>query len=431
MEQSWGVDNARAILGLLLIIIFAWGWGGFRRPSMRMILWALGLQFGLVLLLFAAPALRGALVGLNSVVDALEGATRAGTAFVFGYVGGGATPYDTTKPQNSVSLAFQVLPLVLLVSALSAVLWRWRVLPFVTGLFAAIFRRTLGLSGAASLAVAANIFLGMVEAPILAKPYLSRLTRSELFVIMTAGMATVAGTVLIIYAILLRPLIPEAVGHVLAASVISVPAAVLLARLMVPEDDPRGAAKEARAERLHIGEPVYDSTMDALTTGVVEGMKLYLNILAMLIVFVALVALANVALGAAPDVAGAPLSVERIFGWAFQPLMWLMGIPWAEAQTAGGLFGVKTALNEFLAFERLGDVSETLSPRTRLILTYALCGFANFGSLGIMLAGLTTMAPNRRKDILDLGLPSLVSGTLATVMTGCVIAALPAGMFGF
>ncbi len=434
--MDWGVDNARALCGMVVIVGVAWAIGGAKRPRWRLIGGAIGLQFAMILALFAAPPMRDALYGVTVVVEGLQTATAAGTAFVFGAVGGASTGTSAEdNTQGVVSLAFQILPLVMVISGLSAVLWRWRILPLLTAGFATVFRRVLGLSGAASLAVAANIFMGMVEAPILVRPHLARLSRSELFVVMTTGLATVAGTVLAIYAIFLGAILPDAAGHVLAASLISAPAAVLLARLMVPIQID-GAVKTATSAEyvrpVTMGASPHSSTLAALTTGVSEGLKLYLNIIAMLLVFVALLALINQMLGALPDVAGAPLTVERALGAALQPVMWLIGVPWREAATAGGLFGIKTALNEFLAFEALVAEAQAgaLTPRTSLIMTYALCGFANFGSLAIMIAGLSTLMEDRRDEILDLAPWALISGSLATLMTGCVVAALPAAVFG-
>lgn len=427
-EFEWTADNARAFAGLGAVIALSWAIGGFRRPSFRLIFGAVATQFALVIALFAAPPVRESLFALSGVVDALMSATQAGTSFVFGYVGGGAAPFEAAAPQNAVSLAFQILPLVIVVSALSAVLWRWRVLAWVTAGFAFVFRRLFGLSGPASLAVASNIFLGMVEAPILVRPHLKDLSKSELFIVMTAGMATVAGTVLVLFAVMLDGVIPQAAGHVIAASIMSCPAAVLIARLMVPRAGPETSGGASPPARLATDR--HASTMDALTDGVGEGLKLYLSIVAMLLAFVALVALVNGGLAALPDIAGAPLTVERALGWVFAPAMWLMGVPWEEAGPAGALFGTKTALNEIIAFSQLTELGEALSPRTRLVMTYALCGFANFGSLGIMIAGLTTMLPERRHEVLDLGLLSVLSGGLATIMTGCVVAALPAALLG-
>jgi len=428
---GWGADNARAIAGALAVMLAAWVLGGLRRPRLRLAVTALALQVGLVVALFGAPPLRAGLLSLSGVVEALSNATRAGAAFVFGYVGGGDAPFLVREPGNMSNLAFQALPLIMLISALSAVLWHWRVLQLVCGVFAFVFRRLLSLSGPASLGVAANIFLGMVESPILVRPYLERMSRTELFTLMTAGLATVAGTVLVIYAQMLEPILPGATGHVVAASIMNAPGAILIAGLMEPARVLPSAEERAPVEAEPPNEELrHASTIDALVTGVGDGLKLYLNVIAMLLVFVALVALANGVLDAFPDVAGAPLSVERIFGWVFRPVTWLIGVPWNEAGATGALYGVKTVLNEFIAYERLTALGDFLSERTRLIMTYCLCGFANFGALGIMLAGLVTMAPGRRAEILHLGPRALVAGSLATLLTGAVIAALPAGLFG-
>lgn len=429
---GWGVDNARAVAGLFVIVAAAWmlGAGWRRRPPLTLILAGLGLQFAVAVILFAFAPMKGALMGLAAGVEALQAASQTGAAFVFGYVAGGPAPFDVVSPQNAVSLAFQLLPIIMLVSAVSAVLWRWRILPLITGAFAAIFRHAMGLSGATSLATAANIFMGMVEAPILIRPYLARMNRSDLFIVMTAGLSTVAGTVLVIYAVMLRDTLPDAAGHIVAASLMSAPAAILIARLMEPPGQPDPAAPAEPEPEARVMGPRYASTMDALARGVTDGLSVYLNVIAMLLTFTALVALVNAGLTAAPDVVGAPVTVERAFGWLFQPVVWIIGVPWAESGQAGALFGIKTALNEFLAFDALARSGDELSARTSLIMAYALCGFANFGSLGIMLAGLTTMAPERRELILALGPKSLVSGTLATLMTGAVAGAFPGAIFG-
>lgn len=281
-----------------------------------------------------------------------------------------------------------------------------------------MLERTLGIGGALGLGTAANIFLGMVEAPLFIRPYLRSLTHSELFVIMCAGMATIAGTVLILYASVLADTLPDATGHLLTASLISAPAAVTIARLMVPEtDNPTKGG--------HILNPETTSTMDAITKGTQDGLHLLLNITAMLIVIVALVYLLNAILGLLPDLGGAAITLERLLGYVMAPVVWLMGIPWREATIAGALMGTKTILNEFLAYLQLTHLPpETLSPRSRLIMTYALCGFANFGSLGIMIGGLTTMVPQRREEIMGLGLKSIYAGTVATCCTGAVVGIL-------
>jgi len=278
----------------------------------------------------------------------------------------------------------------------------------------------MGVGGAVGLSTAANVFVGMVEAPMVVRPYLAAMSRREPFVVMTAGMATIAGTVFALYAVILAPVLPDAAGHLLAASLISAPAAITVAVLMLPDD------RDRRAEGAELVTSEATGTMDAITRGTHDAVGLLINIVAMLIVLVALVSLANLVLGAAlPSVGGAPMSLQRVFGWVMSPLAWLVGIPWQEAPQAGALLGTKTVLNELLAYLELSRLApEALSPRSRLLLTYALCGFANFGSVGIMVGGLTAMAPQRRRDIVALATRSIVSGTLATCMTGAWVGVL-------
>jgi CNT family concentrative nucleoside transporter len=294
------------------------------------------------------------------------------------------------------------------------------VLPPVVRGFAWLLQRTLGVGGAVGLSTAANIFVGMVEAPLFIRPYLERLTRSELFIVMTGGMAGIAGTVFVLYATILGPVIPGVAGHIIVASVLGAPAAILVSLVMVPEAPGRRGADERWQP-----EAVASGTMDAITKGTVAGLELLLNIVAMLVVMVALVHLTNAVLGALPDLAGAPVTLQRLLGYVMAPVCWLLGLPWAEALTAGGLMGIKTILNEFLAYMQLAALpADALSPRSRVIMLYAMCGFANFGSLGIMIAGLATMAPARRDEIVSLGVKSIISGTLATCLLGAIVGVL-------
>lgn len=411
-----GTAIYQGILGLAVLIAIAWALSEHRRAvNWRNVLVALVLQLVLALLLLRVPPVWRGLMALNGAVDALSGATRAGTAFVFGYLGGGGAPYEIRNAGASFILGFQALPLILVISALSALLWHWRVLPAVIGAFSWMLQRVLGIGGAVGLSSAANIFTGMVEAPLLIRPYMPLLTRSEMFVVMTGGMATVAGTVMILYAGFLEPVIPGALGHILAASVISLPAAILIAQTMIPETS-------QPTETRHFASVKYASAMDAIASGTQQGVSLLVGVIAMLIVLVALMALVNLGLGALPDAFGAPLTAQRILGWAFAPLMWLIGIPMNEASAAGALMGTKTILNEFIAYIDLaGAGGADLSARSRLIMLYALCGFANFGSLGIMIGGLSALAPERRAEIVQLGMRSILAGTLATLMTGAII----------
>ena len=407
------------VLGLFLFTTFAWliseNRKGVRKKN---VLIGLSIQFILALILIKAPLFKEFFLLLNQLVLALDKATTAGTSFVFGYVGGGTLPFDEKFPGSSFILAFRALPLLLVVSALSSLLFYWKVLPYIVKGFAWALQKTMNLGGAAGLGTAANIFVGMIEAPLFIKPYLKEMSRSELFTIMTSGMATIAGTMMVLYATIIGQVIPGALGHILVASIISAPAAVMVSRLMVPEEDKLTTGELFPPQQAK-------NSMDAITIGTTEGVKLLVNIVAMLIVLLALVSLVNQGLGMIPNLGGEAVTLQRILGLLMAPVVWLMGIPWSEAQTAGSLMGTKTILNEFLAYLEMANLpAESLSERSRLIMTYAMCGFANLGSLGIMIGGLGSMAPERRGEILSLGLKSIVSGTIATCLTGAIIGLL-------
>ncbi len=371
-------------------------------------------------LLLTIPQIERTVSLIHYVVDAISAASLAGTSFVFGYIGGGAAPFTATNPANEFVLAFQALPIVLVMSVLTTLLFHWRILPLVVRGFSWVLERTIGVGGVVGLSTAANIFVGMVEAPLFVRLYLDKLNRGELFMIMTGGMATIAGTVYVLYATILKSVIPDAAGHILIASIISAPAALLVSGLMVP------VPADARTDigTIKIGR-IADSSMDAIVRGTAAGLELLLNIVAMLIVLVALVHLANALLGLLPTMGGSAITLQRLLGYVMAPVCWLMGIPWQQAITAGSLMGVKTVLNELIAYIELAHLPATaLDPRSRLIMVYAMCGFANFGSLGIMIAGLTVMAPERRADIISLGAKSIVSGVLATCLTGALVGVL-------
>jgi len=376
--------------------------------------------FVTAVILLKVPAVTRAFSAVNDAVGAIANATRAGTSFVFGYLGGGQLPYELKVPGAEFVLALQALPIVLVMSVLTTLLFHWRILPPIVRGFSWLLERTLKVGGAVGLSTAANIFLGMVEAPLFIRPYLATLTRSELFIVMTGGMAGIAGTVLVLYATLLGSIVPNAAAHFVIASVMGAPAAILISLIMVPEE----SSKLSEKEPVQVG-PVASSTMDAIVRGTAAGLELLLNICAMLIVLVALVHLADAIIGLLPAVGGAPITFERLLGYAMAPICWLMGIPWDQAPAAGALMGVKTVLNELIAYVELSKLpADALDPRSRLIMLYALCGFANFGSLGIMIGGLATMAPTRRDDVVALGLKSIVSGTLATLLMGAIVGVL-------
>jgi CNT family concentrative nucleoside transporter len=425
-EQSMAefpLQLVRGVLGMLALLALAWLLSEDRRAiSRRLVLGGLALQLALALLLLKLPAAQHLFIAVNELVLALNRATEAGTSFVFGHLGGGPTPFAVAYPQNSFVLAFRALPLVLVIGALAALLFHWRVLPLIVHGFAWLLRRSLGVGGALGLGAAANVFIGMVESPLLIKPYLGGMSRGALFALMTTGMATIAGTVMVLYATLIGDAVPNAMGHILTASLINAPAALVVAGILVP---PPVFTADAGGDALPALAQDYAGAMDAITRGALDAIPLMLNIMAMLIVMVALVTLGNEALALLPAVADTPLTLERLFGWVFAPVVWLIGIPWQEATTAGRLMGIKTALNELLAYLALADAPpEALSERSRLMMTYALCGFANFGSLGIMIGGLGALAPGRRAEVAGLGLRSILAGTLATLLTAALVGML-------
>jgi CNT family concentrative nucleoside transporter len=416
---------AQSLVGLFAFPLIAWILCDNRaelsvQAALRIVAMGLILQFAIAGVLLNVPGSTAGFQLLSDGVAALQSATLAGISVVFGYLSGVNTPFEVSLPQNGFILAFQALPLILLMSVLSRVLYHWGVLQVVVRAFAWMLERTLGVGGPLGTSTAANVFVGMVEAPLLIRPFIAGMSRGALFATMTAGMATVAGTVMALYASILEPAIPGVAGHILAASIMSAPAAIVIARLMVPH---KKEDEVVVSEMADVDPP--RSTMDAITQGTADGLRLLAFVAAMLVVMVALVALVNMILGLGPDIAGTPLTVERLLGWLCAPLAWATGIPWSEALAAGELIGIKVVLNEFLAYLKLGGLpAEVIAPRSRLILTYALCGFANFGSLGIMIAGLVAMAPERREEIVALGPRTIVSGLLATLMTGAVIGVL-------
>lgn len=403
---------------VLLALAFACS-EGRRRINWRLVFSAVVLEVGLAVLLLYAPPMRAALGYANDAANALQRATEAGTGFVFGYLGGGVLPFTESAPGAAYVIAFRALPMVLVISALSSLLFYWGVLQKLTGWFAWVLRRSLGIGGPLALSTSVNVFVGMVEAPLLIRPYLARMQRGELFAVMAGGLAGVAGTVMVIYASFLAALVPDAMGHILVVSVISMPAALAVSAIMVPFGPPEAA----EMGRLIVDDPPSDS-MDAIVRGTMDGIGPMAGIVGMLLVTVALVALVNSMLGVLPWWDGAAFSLQRIFAWPFRPVMWLIGVPWAESAVAANLMATKTVLNEFVAYRDMAGLGDALSPRSRMILIYALCGFANFGSLGIMVGGMGAMVPARRAEIVGLGFRAVLAGTLATCMCGALAGAL-------
>ena len=406
----------QGLLALAVLLAIASAFSEDRRAvPVRVVIGGVFLQIALALLLIKFPPAVAVVLKITAGVEALQKATDAGTSLVFGYLGGAALPYAETKPGASFILAFRAFPMVLTIAALSSLLFHWGVLQKIVQAFAFVLRRTLGIGGALGIGAAVHIFVGMVEAPLIVRPWLVTMSRGELFALMSCGMAGIAGTVMAIYGAILGGHVPDALPNVITASIISTPAALALAALMVP------FTPDDKATAITIADPPANA-MEAIVRGTMDGVRILAGIIALLIVLVALVHLLDAALSLLPAVGGQTITLRGAFAVMFRPLVWLIGVPWAESAAAAQLMGAKTALNEFVAYLDLAALpAEALSDRSRIIMTYALCGFANFGSLGIMIGGMTTMAPERRHDIVSLAPKSLVSGTLATLMSGAVV----------
>ncbi|KPF62108.1 nucleoside:proton symporter [Porphyrobacter sp. AAP60] len=418
-------DQLRGVIGLAVLIGLAWAISENRKghPGWRWILGALALQ-GLLAVLIVRVPLVWAAVGLaNSAVSAVEQATLRGSSYMFGYLGGAELPFALKDgAQPPLVIAFQILPLVIVFSALAALLWHWGVLRWIVNGLSFLLRRTLGVSGVVGLSGGASIFLGVVEAPLVTRAYFGKMSRSELFQVMTLTMATISGAILILYATTLREVVPDAVGHMISASLISLPAALLIARLMVPGAD-EDAATEVDAEAHKDGGGLrYESSIDAIIKGTMDGMQLFLAVIAVIIVVFALVALADMVLALLPMIDGEALTLKRLMGWALAPFMWLLGVPWGEAQAAGGLMGTKAVLNEYVAYLELAALpAGTLGPRSLLIVTYALCGVANLASVGLLVSTIGTLCPERRAEVAGLGMKGWIAGNLVSAMTGAWI----------
>lgn len=404
----------QGIFGVLFLVIFAWLCSE-RRDQIDVRFLGIGLfaQFSLAFLFFQVPLISDILMSLNFIIAAIEAATLEGTRFLFGYLGGGSEPFEVSEGGYLYLFAFRVLPNVIVFCVLIAVLWYWKILPKVVTGFGFLLRRVFKVSGAVGTSAAATLFLGMVETPMIIRAYLTKLTRSEFFTVMTCGMSTVAGSVMIIYANTLSDIIPGAIGHIVVGSVLNIVGAIYVSRIIVPEDSTPTSSDKFE----DLG---YSSTMDAITRGTQDGLKLALNIGGMLLVIISLVALVNGVLGLL-EISGEPLSLQRMLGWLFSPLAWLIGVPWSEAHLAGNLMGSKIVLNEMIAFIELAALGNDLSENSRLVLLYALCGFANFGSLGILIGGLSTLVPERKTDYLSLAPKSLISGNVVTFITASLV----------
>lgn len=413
-------DQLRGIFGIGVLLLIAWGLSEDRagRPGWRWIAGALALQGLLALAIVRVPFIWDLMDYANRGVAAIEQATLKGSSYMFGYLGGAPMPFALKEGVDPpLVIAFQILPLVIVFSALAALLWHWGVLRWLVNGLSYLLRRSLGVSGVVGLSGGANLFLGVVESPLVVRAYFAKMSRAELFQVMVLAMSTISGATLVLYATTLSETVPDATGHMISASLVSLPAALLIAKLMLP-----GRADDEKTEVEKEDEGLkYESSIDAVVKGTIDGMQLFLAVIAVIIVVFALVALVDMALALAPLVDGEPLTLKRLFGWLFAPLMWLIGVPWGEAQAAGGLMGTKAILNEYVAFLEMKDVASGLGPRSLLITTYALCGFANLASIGLLVSTIGTLCPERRAEAAGLGVKSWMAGNIATAMTGAWI----------
>ncbi len=407
----------QSILGLIVFIGLPFLFSENRKAiSWKKVGVGVLLQVIFALLFLKISFLQDFFLALNSIVLMIEKATSDGASFMFGYLAGGALPFEETRQGASFIVAFRVLPIVLVMSALSAVLFHWGVLQFIVSLLSKVLQKFLKISGVQGLGVAANVFLGIVEAPLLVRPYLKNMSRSTLFVIMTAGMATVAGTVMVLYASIISKVIPNSLGHILVASLVSTPAAVIIGHLFVPGDDADLMEGDINLKR------TTQNSMDALVKGTMEGIQLLFSIVAMIIVLFAIVSLINQVLAFLPEMGGRAITLESLFSYILMPFVWMMGIPPSEVGVASELMSTKTVLNEFVSYQKMSTLGPlALSEKSRLVMTYAMCGFANFASLGLIVGSLGTLVPERRSEIAKLALKSLIAGTIATMMTGSVV----------
>jgi len=365
-------------------------------------------QVFIAILLLRVSIISNALMGLNKAVSALQGATNRAAQYMFGYVAGGPTPFDTTSPENSFIIAFQVLPLILVVTVLSAMLFHFGILSFLVEAIGKLLRRLFGLSGALGLGAAATIFFGTIEAPLVIKPYLNRLSRGELLALIVCSMSTIAGSVLILYASVLEQTLPGSLQHLLTASLISVPAALTLAHIFLPttasELDVSGIVRSKK------------TWIEVFLDAVNDAVKMIISIAAIIVVLFAFIYLVDDFLSVLhPD-----LSIGSLFSFILRPVMWLVGFDWDKAVLAGELMGTKIVLNEFVSYLALAEVT-SFSAKETIVIAYSLCGFANIASCGIIIAGLVSILPERRKEVVEVTFTALFLGNVATLMTGCVV----------
>ena len=406
----------QSLIGIVVLVLIAIPFSeSIQKIKVKFIIYALLIQTSLAFILLEIPFISSFFDVMSMAVESLRLSAIEGSSFVFGYLGGGDAPFEVSNNQNLPIFAFTFLPMLIFLSALSALLWHWKILPFLIKLLAKLFEKPLDAKGPIGLAATANIFLGQLEAPLLIKPYLNKMNQRDLLIIMTVGMSTIAGSVMVLYITWLDDKFTGVIGHFLTASILSVPAAIMFSNILIPS-----AQTELKTAKEDL--KMYESSMDAISVGTKDGLNMFLSVIASLIVFLSLVALADFILGIFPNVYGEPISLQRIAAFIFAPIAWLMGIPFAEIIPAGNLLGTKTIFNELIAFNDLRDLdTNVLSERSQLIMLYGICGFANISSVGILLGGLSAICPDIRGTLLKIAFRALFAATLASCLTGTVV----------
>ena len=406
----------QSLIGIVVLILIALPFSeSIQEIKVKFIIYALLIQTSLAFILIEIPFISSFFDVMSIAVESLRLSAIEGSSFVFGYLGGGEAPFEVSNNQNLPIFAFTFLPMLIFLSALSALLWHWKILPFLIKLLAKLFEKPLDAKGPIGLAATANIFLGQLEAPLLIKPYLNKMNQRDLLIIITVGMSTIAGSVMVLYITWLDDKFSGVIGHFLTASILSVPAAIMFSNILIPS-----AQTQLKTDKEDL--KMYESSMDAISVGTKDGLNMFLSVIASLIVFLSLVALADFILGIIPNVYGEPLSLQRIAAFIFAPIAWLMGIPFSEIIPAGNLLGTKTIFNELIAFNDLRDLdTNILSERSQLIMVYGICGFANISSVGILLGGLSAICPDIRGTLLKIAFRALFAATLASCLTGTVV----------
>ena len=406
----------RSIAGILILLFICYLISENKKAiNYKELICGFVLQFVVAILLLKVSIIQEGLCSFTHVINGIKSATEEGTKFVFGYLGGGnSTPFDISAHNNLFIFAFQALPMIMVFSAISMLLFHWNVLPKIINITTKVVNKFSNIGGILSVIASSKIMLGQTEAPLLIKPYLNKISRSELFSVISCGLATTSGAAMLLYSALLDKVIPNVLSHIVILTVLSIITSILIARIVIPQ-----------VEKSSDGELItpykFSGSIDAITRGTSDGLGMVLNIGAMVIVAIALISIVNQMLTCLPNINGAPITIQRILGIFFTPIAYIIGIPYEEVFKAGELLSLKVVVNEVVAFIELANSANQLSPKSMIIMLYAICNFANISSIGINISSYSVLVPERRDEIIGLCGKALIVGTLATCISGAVI----------